>query len=104
MEIISVVLIFWGVDSESIAILKRTKDVISDSSLIRFQENCHSIILWNVDASIFDNRGDKEVFSRTEMRKKENESAENNTEDEEWAKPLEYHASDAGRSKREGEG
>ena len=38
------------------------------------------------------------------MRKKENESAENNTEDEEWAKPLESHASDAGRSKREGEG
>ena len=41
-----------------------------------------------MDASIFDNTGDKEVFSRTEMIKKENESAENYTEDEEWAKVL----------------
>ena len=57
-----------------------------------------------MDASIFDNRGDKEVFSRTEMRKKENESAENYTEDEEWAKSLKSYASDAGRSEREGEG
>ena len=38
------------------------------------------------------------------MRKKDNESAENYTEDEEWAKSLKSYASDAGRSEREGEG
>ena len=38
------------------------------------------------------------------MRKKENESAENYTEDEEWAKSLKSYASDAWRSEREGEG
>ena len=53
---------------------------------------------------VSDNRGDKVVSSRTEMRKKENESAENYTEDEEWAKSLKSDASDAGRSEREGEG
>ena len=41
-----------------------------------------------ISVSIFENRADKVVSSRTEMRKKENESAENYTEDEEWAKVL----------------